>query len=99
MVGSVVVPGPTGTTIAVSPAGMSQHSLVHDTGIGVVRLLGKSSMPNEMPPLTGASAAGRGVLRAVHLSVAKPPGVALILPDRSITSRISTSLLAPLMTV
>jgi hypothetical protein len=52
IVGTVVVPGPTGTTMAASPAGMSQHSLVHDVGIGVVRLLGKSSSPNEMPPFT-----------------------------------------------
>src|SRR5438477_2410642 len=43
MAGSVVVPGPTGTTTAVSPGGTSQHWAPHGSGSGVTRLLGKSS--------------------------------------------------------
>src|SRR5258708_28725907 len=99
MSGNVVVPGPTGTTIAVSPGGRSQQSLVHKVGIGVVRLLGKSSTPKEIPPLTGSSAAGRAVFRAVHLSVVNPVGFAVMLPDLSMTRRMSTSLVDPLMDV
>src|SRR5215471_9760296 len=93
IVGTVMVPGPTGTTTAASPVGMSQHSLLHEVGMGIVGLFGKSSSPNEMPPLTWSSAPDSAVFIAVHLSVAKPIGLLDMLPDLSMTSRMSTALL------